>query len=293
MRALVFGLVLALCAACATAPGPRLPRLSAQQLRDDTLLLARLERDLSDLEATRNVALASPPFDASQRAAEAELRRVDRELTRDASIHFPAHLPRGPQGIGAYRQAITNRNDRAMQLAQMQANERESSVAYAFDRSHNRALSDTKLRLRTLHLDARTKRSLNHQLATLNAERSAAVAAQRNVDDEQIATLRASLETQSAVALQNAKSDLRASHGVKLIAPQQTGSDVRGSIAASDAVSADIASRMAELRTTHRANVASLTAQIAALRAQCDLLKEELSRSSRDPGAAAASSPAR
>jgi hypothetical protein len=197
------------------------------------------------------------------------------------------------QNIAEYRQALATRNARAMQLAQMQADERESTIAYSFERSHNRALLDTKLRLQMPHLSKRTRAALARQLATLQAEQAAAVSAQRSADAQTLAELRASLDAQTQQALQHAQADVRTSAGVKLNTPQQSGPNLTASIASTDTVSADLAGRLNELRGIHQTNVASLDSEIAALRDECARLSAEINRSSRGRGAASTSSPAR
>jgi hypothetical protein len=252
---------------------PRPARLSREQVRVDAAVLSQLERDLAVLQRERDAALSNPAaFRATRTAVGEQLRTSDAAMVVASRVSPPPVRVAYPT---QYRAALAQRNIRALALARQQYGEKESAVAYEYERAHGGKILQLRLRLQTLHLDEKHRAALRAQIAMFNAQEAATVAAQRSQDAAALARYRATLAAESAREYANMSSDVRAHPAIRpdtSVAPI----NVTQALQRANASAHDIDSRFADLQDRDAQATRRLDAEIASLRAECNRLRAEL-----------------
>ncbi len=290
-------LALMSCAACAgNAAEPS--RHAAPPSVDARKVLAQIDRDIATLEQARSgslsdagltIARGSDAIHAqlSNAAAHARGVRVTPPGTRRAEPAISQNVP-VESAIAQYRQALQLRTQRALALREAQMREKESTVAYQFDRAHAGERLRLQLRLHTLHLTPSDRRALQSRLVALDSQDNAAVAAQRNVDQATLSSFEVTLDREASRQLTSLRRDLQLRASALRSIPQPNAAVVaraeavpsRGSslqnAAAFEQADRDLHTRFSQLHDWNALDARTLVQELTSLRAERARLVAEM-----------------
>ncbi|HXM06706.1 MAG TPA: hypothetical protein VN936_04545 [Candidatus Acidoferrum sp.] len=234
-----------------------------------TAIPARVAADVAD---TRNV------LDAAARQTAALAIRAPQ---------VPANgtpPDRGANAIASYRDALEQRNQRALELRASQLRESEADAAYEFDRAHAGTRLQLRVKLRNLHLDVDKRHRMQAELDAMQAQENAIVENLRRSNETTLADFAGQLQREGidnlnelaadVVAHRQAAAQLR--DGMRAPAPQLSVDDRAAAAQAYRINRVDIAQRLNDVATQDRSASSRIGAAIADLQGARATLRAEI-----------------
>ena len=188
-------------------------------LRDPAAAAARSATALQ-AEATAAAARAQvigrhdPTTDrAREQAAIAQLTLSERAAGSGMATYTAQLASETDANLRAYREALSERSERAYAARKQQLREKELTLAYDLARRDAAKRVTLRLKLDDLHLDSKRRANLEAELAALNAAEERGVGAMRRADAAQLTTYRAQLERDAAANSGEMDQQLRSGAG--------------------------------------------------------------------------------
>lgn len=197
-------------------------------------VVASYGRDAATLAQSERVAA----FDGMGAQFDAAAQNVH-ETARDADSRVTSIRPQPVADVSAhdesirsvsidpsqYAQALAQRAERARALREQQMREREATTALDFERSHEQQRLQLRLRLTSnAYLDPSVRARLQAQLGALDAQERAAVAAQRRIDDREVASYASQLASQNQRELAQMEEEVAAHRAAVAQVPRPSSS---------------------------------------------------------------------
>jgi hypothetical protein len=245
-----------------------------------TLRLTRTPQGLTAIPArvAADVADAQNVLDAAARQTAALAIRAPR---------VPANgtpPDRGANAIASYRDALEQRNQRALELRASQLRESEADAAYEFDRAHAGTRLQLRVKLRNLHLDVDKRQRMQAELNAMQAQENAIVENIRRSNETTLADFAGQLQREGVSNLSELAGDVAAHRqaaaqlrdGMRAPVPALSSDDRAAAAQAYRTNSADIAQRLNDVATQDRSASSRIAAAVADLQGARATLRAEI-----------------
>jgi hypothetical protein len=245
-----------------------------------TLRIARNPQGLTGISAR----VAADVADANDVLA-AAARETEALAVRAPQIPSTGTPPdRGAAAVATYREALEQRNDRALLLRSSQLQESEANAAYEFDRAHAGTRLQLHVKLRNLHLEPHERRRMQAELDTLQAEENSLVAGLRRQNDATLTDFARALQHEGNANLTELAGDVDAHRqaanqlrdGVRSPDPALGRDDRAAALQAYRSSGADIARRLNDVATQDRSASARAAAAVSDLQHARSALRAEI-----------------
>ena len=179
---------------------------STERINGLRTIASSVGKDAADLQAAtanagRHARSMSGPNGAAYRSREQaylsgmQSRRIP---ANDASAFRSGASKSGQATLAAYRSAMSQRTQRALQARAQQLREKETTLAFDLEKSHAGRRLVLVTKLRNLHLDASQREALQTKLDALDAGVASAVRARARSDAAVLAAYSAQLRSQES-----------------------------------------------------------------------------------------------
>jgi hypothetical protein len=191
---------------------------------------------------------------------------------------------RGANAIASYRDALEQRNQRALELRASQLRESEADAAYEFDRAHAGTRLQLRVKLRNLHLDVDKRHRMQAELDAMQAQENATVENLRRSNETTLADFSGKLQREGIGNLNELAGDVAAHRqaaaqlrdGMRAPAPQLSIDDRAAAAQAYRTNRVDIAQRLNDVATQDRSASSRIAAAIADLQGARATLRAEI-----------------
>jgi hypothetical protein len=250
---------------------------------DDDLATLRLTRTPQGLTAIP-ARVAADVADA-QNVLAAAARQTAALAIRAPQVPTTGTPPdRGANAIASYRDALNQRNQRALQLRASQLRETEADAAYEFDRAHAGTRLQLRVKLRNLHLDPEKRHRMQAELDAMQAQENAIVENLRRSNETTLADFANQLRREGTDNLNELAGDVAAHRqaaaqlrdGVRTPVPQLSTDDRSAAAKAYRTNGADIAQRLNDVATQDRSASGRIAAAVADLQRARATLRGEI-----------------
>jgi hypothetical protein len=255
-------------------------------------MLREYDDDLATLRVTRTPqGLTAIPARVAADVADAQnvLAAAARQ-TAALTVRTP-HVPtsgtppdRGANAIASYRDALEQRNQRALELRASQLRESEADAAYEFDRAHAGTRLQLRVKLRNLHLDVDKRHRMEAELDAMQAQENAIVENLRRSNETTLADFTGQLQREGDSNLNELAGDVAAHRqaaaqlrdGVRAPAPQLSIDDRAAAAQAYRTNGVDITQRLNDVATQDRSASSHIATAVADLQRARAALRAEI-----------------
>jgi hypothetical protein len=245
-------------------------------------MLREYDDDLTTLRLTRTPhGLTAIPARVAADVADAQ-NLLDAAARQTAALGIRApQVPangtppdRGANAIASYRNALDQRNQRALELRASQLRESEANAAYEFDRAHAGTRLQLRVKLRNLHLDVDQRHRMQAELDAMQTQENAIVENLRRSNETMLADFAGRLQREGINNLNELAGDVAAHRqaaaqlrdGMRAPAPQLSIDDRAAAAQAYRINGVDIAQRLNDVSTQDRSASSRIAAAVAELR---------------------------
>jgi hypothetical protein len=259
------------------------PLASMLREYDDDLTTLRLTRTPQGLTAIP-ARVAADVADAQDVLA-AAARQTAALAIRTPQVPTNGTPPdRGASAIASYRDALDQRNQRAVELRASQLRESEADAAYEFDRAHAGTRLQLRVKLRNLHLDVDKRHRMQAELDGMQAQEDAIVESLRRSNETTLTDFAGQLQREGVSNLNELAGDVAAQRqaaaqlrdGVRAPAPQLSIDDRAAAAQAYRTNGVDIAQRLNDVATHDRSASSHIAAAVADLQRARATLRAEI-----------------
>jgi hypothetical protein len=255
-------------------------------------MLREYDDDLATLRVTRTAqGLTGIPARVAADVADSQsVIAAAARQTAALSVRTP-HVPangtppdRGANAVETFRNAVQQRNQRALALRASQLRESEADAAYEFDRAHAGARLQLRVKLRNLHLDPSQRRKMQDELDAMQAQEDRLVENLQRANAATLVDFAAKLQREAGDNLNELAGDVAAHRqaaaqlrdGVRTPAPQLSLDDRAAAAQAYRKNGADIAQRLNDIAAQDRSASSRVAAAVTSLERARAALRSEI-----------------
>jgi hypothetical protein len=255
-------------------------------------MLREYDDDLATLQLTRTArGLTSIPAQVVADVADAQnvlaaaARQTAALAIRSPQIPTTGTPPdRGADALATYRDALQQRDDRAILLRASQLRESEANAAYEFDRAHAGTRLQLRVKLRNLHLEPDRRSRYQAELDALQAQENRLVEGLRESNDATLTAFDRKLQREAGTNLNELAGDVLAHRqaaaqlrdGVRTPNPALSLDERAAAAQAYRTSSADIAQRLNAVGAQDRTASARVAGAVSELRRARAALRSEI-----------------